>query len=71
MHEEAKVGYHDTRSTSLTYLVQSRDSDGLRIAGMERAGIVSHGRSEAALLGMTEIFRRNTATGSARLTEYS
>lgn len=26
------------------------------------------GRSEVALLGMTEIFRRNTATGSVRQT---
>lgn len=39
----------------------------LGYAGKERAGTVNE-RSEAVLLGMTEIFRRNIATGSVRQT---
>lgn len=46
-------------------LPQPHDSDEHGIAGKEHAGTVN-GRSEAALLGMTEIFRRNTTTGSVR-----
>ncbi len=40
---------------------------GLGIAGKEQAGTVN-GRSEVAHQGVTEIFRRNTTTGSVRQT---